>query len=152
MNYQPQFNPMFQSTYPGGYTPAPMMDTLSQMRAPYMPPSQAPAAPPQKSDSGVIWVQGEEGAKAYMVAAGNSVMLMDSESTIFYIKSTDQSGMPLPLRVFDYTERQATKPTATVQPEQKIEYVTRAEFDAVIAKLTAQKKPRKTSEEVNPDE
>ncbi len=42
-----------------------------------------------------IWVQGEEGAKAFMVAPGNSVMLMDSENTVFYLKSSDQSGMPL---------------------------------------------------------
>lgn len=65
----------------------------------------------QSNNSGIVWVQGEAGAKSYLVGAGNSVMLMDSEQSVFYIKSTDQSGMPLPLRVFDYTERTETPHT-----------------------------------------
>lgn len=65
----------------------------------------------QSNNSGIVWVQGEAGAKSYLVGAGNSVMLMDSEQSVFYIKSTDQSGMPLPLRVFDYTERTETSHT-----------------------------------------
>ena len=32
-------------------------------------------------------------------------MLMDSETQTFYIKTADASGMPQPLRVFDYKER-----------------------------------------------
>ena len=76
-----------------------------------------------------IWSGMFKGAKAYMVAAGNSVLLMDSENSAFYIKSTDASGMPLPLRVFDYKERT----TATKMPPQTAqqpggEFVTRAEF------------------------
>ena len=65
----------------------------------------------QSNNSGIVWVQGEAGAKSYLVGAGNSVMLMDSEQSVFYIKSTDQSGMPLPLRIFDYTERTETPHT-----------------------------------------
>lgn len=150
MNYQPQFNPAYQPAYPGGYATAPMMDNLSQMRAPYMQP---PAAPAPQNNSGVIWVQGEEGAKAYMVAAGNSVMLLDSENTTFYIKSTDQSGMPMPLRIFDYTERTQTSRPTPMQPAQQEEYITRAEFEAALAKLTPQRKPRKAAtEEVSTDE
>ena len=55
-------------------------------------------------NTGIIWVQGEAGAKSYLVGAGNSVLLMDSEQSRFYIKSTDGSGMPMPLRVFEYNE------------------------------------------------
>lgn len=50
-------------------------------------------------------VNGEEGANNFLVAAGQSVMLMDTANNTFYIKSTDSSGMPLPLRIFDFTER-----------------------------------------------
>lgn len=148
MNYQPQFNPNYQP-YTNGYGTAPMMDNLSQMRAPYMP---QPAQPTQQSS--VIWVQGEEGAKAYMVAAGNSVLLLDSENSAFYIKSTDQSGMPLPLRVFDYTERtQPTKAAPTAQAAPTVEYVTRAEFEAAIERLTPQRRTRKAqTEEVSIDD
>lgn len=84
----------------------------------------------QNPQQGIVWVQGEEGAKAYMVAAGNSVLLMDSETSAFYIKSTDQSGMPMPLRIFDYSERK----TAPKQ-EKGVEYVTRKEFDDFVASV-----------------
>ena len=41
----------------------------------------------QQGQSGnLIWVQGENAAKAYPVAAGQSVHLMDSENSVFYIK------------------------------------------------------------------
>lgn len=120
--YQPGFAPGY---YPMGQ-PSAMPDQLAQLRQNYQQPQQS--AP-------IIWVQGEEGAKAYMVAAGNSVLLMDSENSVFYIKSTDASGMPQPLRVFDYTERGK-------QAVEKIEskndkFVTREEFDALCARFDA---------------
>lgn len=40
----------------------------------------------QVTDNGILWVQGEAGAKSWAVAPGKSVMLMDSESNTFYIK------------------------------------------------------------------
>lgn len=99
----------------------------------YNQPPQAQAAPPQTSP-GLTWVQGEAGAKSYLVGAGQSVLLMDSESSSFYIKSTDASGMPLPLRVFDYKERtQAPATTASAFDPNK--YVTRDEFDKLVDSL-----------------
>lgn len=94
---------------------------------------QQPRQQSCQQQNGLIWVQGEEAAKAYMVAAGNSVLLMDSEKHAFYIKSTDQSGMPMPLRIFDYTERTEKKPA---------EYVTREEFDRLAAQLEAMKEAK----------
>ena len=44
-----------------------------------------------QSQPGINWVQGEAGAKSFLVGAGQTVMLMDSEESVFYIKSTDQS-------------------------------------------------------------
>lgn len=82
--------------------------------------------PYQQQSQGIIWVQGEEAAKAYMVAAGNSVLLLDAEGDCFYLKSTDQSGMPMPLRVFDYKERTTQKQIP------QAEYVTRKEFEEFI--------------------
>ena len=41
--------------------------------------------------------------------SGNTVMLLDAENSVFYLKSADaRSGMPLPLRIFDYKERTTT--------------------------------------------
>lgn len=85
------------------------------------------------NDTGIIWVQGEAGAKSFAVAPGKSVMLMDSESNTFYIKSSDNSGMPMPLRVFDYSERtqQSTQQVNTIQHEQidTSQFITRDEFN-----------------------
>lgn len=86
---------------------------------------------PTYQQQGILWVQGQAGAKAYPVASGNSVLLMDSEESVFYIKSTDQSGFPQPLRVFDYKER-------TV--EKNVEYVTREELNKALAELKKGKK------------
>nr|UVX54351.1 MAG: hypothetical protein [Bacteriophage sp.] len=69
-------------------------------------PVQIPAQPvqqPQQNNSGILWVSGEVGAKSYLVAPGTSVLLMDSDDTVFYLKTADQSGMPS-LRTFKYSE------------------------------------------------
>ena len=83
---------------------------------------------PQQTTTNIIWVQGESAAKAYPVMPGQSVILMDSEATLMYIKSTDQSGMPLPLRIFDYTERNSNGNKAS-QIESKTDCITREEFE-----------------------
>lgn len=88
---------------------------------------------PSNNSQGILWVQGESGAKSYLVGPGQSVLLMDSESSTFYIKSSDTSGMPLPLRIFDYTERtnnpQQVPPTQEHQIIDPNLYVTHEEFD-----------------------
>jgi hypothetical protein len=89
--------------------------------------SNTPITATQNNSAGIIWVQGEAGAKAYPVAPGNSVLLMDSEKECFYIKSTDASGVPMPLRAFSYTEIVQTQPSYKQEPD--IQYVTKAEFD-----------------------
>ena len=82
-----------------------------------------------QNNSGIIWVQGEAGAKAYPVAPGNSVLLMDSESECFYIKSTDASGIPMPLRMFAYNEIVQTQQAPKHSQEGSTEYVTKSEFE-----------------------
>ena len=86
----------------------------------------------QQNNNGLIWVQGESGAKSYMVAPNSTVMLMDSESQRFYLKSTDASGMPQPLRIFEYSEKPQNAPNS-VSNAQSIDYssfATKAEFEA----------------------
>lgn len=102
---------------------------------------QQPVAQPQQSGNGLIWVQGEAGAKSYLVAPGNTVMLMDSESERFYIKSADASGMPLPLRVFAYQEltQQGVQAPITAEQVNPNNFITRDEFEQRIASLVAQK-------------
>ena len=64
------------------------------------------AAPQQTPQSDmVVWVQGEAGARAYPVAPNSRMILMDSDDPVVYMKSADENGKPLPLRVFDLVER-----------------------------------------------
>ena len=96
--------------------------------ATYQPNYFLQPAPQQNNNNGLVWVQGESGAKSYLVAPGNTVLLMDSESQKFYIKSADNSGMPQPLRVFEYKE--------VLQGEQPTDkYVTREELDKRLSEL-----------------
>lgn len=99
--------------------------------------------------SNIYWVQGIEGAKAYPVGAGNSILLMDSDNSAFYIKTADQAGVPS-LRIFDYTERTDTKAN-TVDLSA---YVTRKEFDELLAKIssTDKKKKKKRDDDEEDDE
>ena len=91
----------YGNAFPVGYQPVyPSYNYVPQQVAPINQQTVV-----QQNDTGILWVQGEAGAKSWAVAPGKSVMLMDSESNTFYIKSSDQSGMPMPLRIFDYTER-----------------------------------------------
>lgn len=138
--------------YQPGYYGQAMPDQLAQLRQnTYQQPMMGQATQPTQGTPSIIWVQGEEGAKAYMVAAGNSVLLMDSENSAFYIKSTDASGMPLPLRVFDYKERTTAAKTPPQTAQQAGgEFVTRAEFNALAARCAALEKqePAKPETEV----
>lgn len=145
------YNPTYY--YPQNYYQPPVADQMTQFRQqPYQQPMQTPAQmqpvqQPQAQSGGILWVQGEEGAKAYMVAPGNSVLLMDSENSAFYIKSTDASGMPQPLRIFDYTERGAAqRQQAAPLPD----YVSRQEFDALKARIDALTQPKQTARKAAP--
>lgn len=93
-----------------------------------MSPTQMPGT---SQTNGIIWVQGEAGAKSYMVAPNNTVQLWDSESQTIYLKSADASGMPS-MRILDYTIRQNNPQAPPIsQQEQKMDYPTREEFNAL---------------------
>ena len=117
------------------YNPYQPMQQYQQM----IQPQVQPHAQTQQSSGGLLWVQGIEGAKSHFVEPGRSVLLMDSESNSFFIKTADASGMPLPLRIFDYTERTAQQapqqPTAAATDTST--YITREEFESRLAAITA---------------
>lgn len=106
----------YQNGYPG-YQPFQYQDQLNQLRS-------APIYPARPDPSGLNWVQGEAGAKSWIVPPGGTALLMDSESMRFYIKSTDMNGVP-GMRVFEYTEI-TNQPKPADIPADK--FVTREEF------------------------
>lgn len=132
-----------QPGFGGGYYGA-APDQLAQMRMGQNQPMQMQ----QQNSGGLIWVQGEAGAKSYMVANGSSVLLMDSERQCFYLKSCDAAGMPS-MRVFDYQERKA----APIPEEAAAEYVTRKDFEALQNRVEELvKRPARAKKEAATDE
>ena len=111
MAYPNYYNGGFFPQYQNGAVP----DMLNQFKGQYqqMPmqqnipnqPMQMPVPPtPQKPSNELIWVQGLEGAKGFLVAPNNTVVLWDTENPVIYVKSADASGIPS-MRVLDFTER-----------------------------------------------
>ena len=72
------YNNNFPVSYqPIGYTqPYQANYNMQPVNQPVL--NNTPTANTQSNNSGIVWVQGEAGAKSYLVGAGNSVMLMDS--------------------------------------------------------------------------
>lgn len=132
MAYPNQFSQPYQYTYQT-QVPAPV-DRLAQLQAQqYQPAMQAANNPPQ-TNQGLLWVQGEAGAKSYLVAPNTTVLLMDSEGSRFYLKSTDNAGMPS-LRVFEYSEvsQNALQAAQSAQEDLDSKYVTREEYSRLQA-------------------
>ena len=135
------YAPFYRPTY---YDPA-QQNPMGQFSQQFQPPTAPPTTQPmsQQGNNGLIWVQGEAGAKSYIVAPGNTVMLMDSEGERFYLKSADASGMPMPLRIFEYKERTETPSQAFSGPvaAQNVNFdnfVTREEFEQRMASMASQ--------------
>lgn len=82
------------------------------------------------NNNGIIWIQGEAGAKSYLVAPNTTVALWDSESQTIYLKSADASGMPS-IKTLDYTVRDRVQGEIRHENTSKVEFVTREEFDAL---------------------
>lgn len=96
-------------------------------------PQMSYQAPTQNQS--IIWVQGEAGAKAYPVAAGQSVLLMDSEDAVLYVKSTDQTGRPLPMESYDLVKRESVVNMPQISQKshgQEKEYVTMSDLEGKI--------------------
>ena len=106
---------------------------------PLYPQYQQPVIQNQNQQNGVIWVQGEAGAKSYMVAPNSTVTLWDSENQTIYLKSADASGMPS-IKTLDYTIREARNVanTAPVLSDDKLStFATKDEIKAVSDRITA---------------
>ena len=137
------YNNYFPQYYPNQM---PVMQAQQQM------PLQQPQMPQngvQSVGNGITWVLGENAAKSFPVGVGQTVVLMDREEPVMYMKSVDQSGMPLPLRVFDITERTETSSTKTSNTD----YVSRSEFDKfkedIRQTIKGMRKPKDSNEVKN---
>ena len=103
--------------------------------------------PTQNQQNGIIWVQGEAGAKSYLVAPNNTVQLWDSESQTIYLKSADASGMPS-MKVLDYTIRE-TAQNGAQKPVQNPMTAVNGEIDRINGEIEVLKKQIKKLTEGN---
>lgn len=122
--------------------PQPYADRLTQLQNQYQQAVNVPQMVPtpmsganQQVNQGLLWVSGEVGAKSYLVAPNSTVLLMDSDSSKFYLKSADNAGMPS-LRIFEYKEVTNAPTTSVNAPnlDEKVlndKFVTREEYEGL---------------------
>ena len=84
-----------------------------------------------RSQNAINWVQGIEGAKAFVLQPRENVVLMDSETNdTFFIKLCDDIGR-CTLRKFKYTEELTEQPTA----QDMSEYVKKSELEKLVNEM-----------------
>lgn len=96
-------------------------------------PQQAPQYP--QNENVYAFVNGVEGAKSYQLRPNQSVMLMDSEQPLCYMKSANAMGQAT-LRYFRLTEiSEADAKGANAPATPAPEYVTKSDFNALARKV-----------------
>lgn len=117
-----------QYNYYPNYLGQPLQDNLSQLRS-YQPTDTR------------IWVQGEIGAKAYLVAQGSTVVLWDSESKTIYVKSGTSNGVPVMQKLKYTIEQEESKEE---QPNMS-NYVTKEYLDMKLKELEESKNVKQSN-------
>lgn len=90
----------------------------------------------------MIWVEGDAGAKSYLVAPGTTIPLWDSEANIIYVKSTDEKGIPsTKVLRYEVVEDGKSKIQNQLQSNNPnlSEYVKKQEIGAYIEQFLAQR-------------
>jgi hypothetical protein len=133
------YNPQYNTNMYGQYG-QPMQDRLMQMRNQYNPPAQGmpmnqgmpqgqgmPMPMPHMTASSLVKVLNAAEANGYVVAPGNTVYMVSKDYKEMYIKAVDMSGDPNMryFRMQEYWPENVAAPAG--------EFVTRAEFDQLVA-------------------
>ena len=130
----------------------PYMNYQTGYQPQVLPTMQSQASYPAPSSNGINWVSGEVGAKSYLVAPNSTVLLMDSDDAVFYLKSADIAGLPT-LRTFSYVEIESNQNKQKSNEVQK-EFVDREEFELFKKEILEKIKTpsTKTKKTTNTDE
>ena len=81
------------------------------------------------------FVNGLEGAKSYIVPANQTVLLMDSEQPVCYMKTANALGQGS-LRYFKLTEVSEADVRTPITPNgSKSAYVTKEEFESLVKRI-----------------
>lgn len=54
----------------------------------------------------VVWAQGEDAARAYPIEPNSMLIIFDTNMKSYYTKSSDITGYPSPMEIYDYHKRE----------------------------------------------
>ena len=138
--YQP-YTGMYQSPYgqlnPYFNNPYASMQNNQQSYQQQQPQMQNPQ-PTMQMQSNIEYVNGIEGAKAFILPPNTQKLLLDSDNSFFYIKTTDTQGKPTVKR-FKYVDVDAEQNTPKQDKPQE-DYVTLQQFTDLLQNFDELKK------------
>lgn len=141
--YQQPYQMQFMPPYPYGQT---LRNTYGnerdfysqQMNAQQQQNMYAPQQQPMPIQSNIEYVNGIEGAKAFILPPNTQKLLLDSDNAFFYIKTTDMQGKPTVKR-FRYIDVEAEQQAQMQKQEQPL-YVTIQQYQEVLDTLDTLRK------------
>ena len=140
--YQP-YTSMYQSPYgqqnPYFNSPYTNVQNNQQPFQQQQPQMQNPQ-PTMQMQSNIEYVNGIEGAKAFILPPNTQKLLLDSDNAFFYIKTTDTQGKPSVrrFRYIDIDAEQQAQPQRQEQPQDN--YVTLQQFTDLLQNFDDLKK------------
>lgn len=117
-NYQPNFQPAYQP----------------QMQQQQSAQTFSAQQMGNVSSNGFVYVNGKEGAKAYILQPNSTMFLMDSDNPFFYVKSTNNLGQAS-IRKFKFEE--VAFDTDSINSSSQTEFVKTDEFKTFEDKITS---------------
>lgn len=154
--YQNPYQMQFMPPYPYGQTLrgnfgnerdfySQQMNTQQSQQNMYNAPQQ-----PMPIQTNIEYVNGIEGAKAFMLPPNAQKLLLDSDNPFFYIKTTDQQGKPVVKR-FKYidvdAEQQAQQQDNKTQSQSNPLYVTFEQYQDLMDMVDVMRKEIDTLKE-----
>ena len=129
--YQP-YGSMYQSPYgqPPYYNAyASLQNNQQNFPQPQQQPQNAQPQPQQQvmMQSNIEYVNGIEGAKAFILPPNTQKLLLDSDNPFFYIKTTDLQGKPT-VRRFKYIDVDAEQQAEPKKEEKSLDFVSLDQF------------------------
>lgn len=118
------------------YNYSPQAYPYSSQAYNYSSQAYTPQQAQMQPSNSIIWVQGEAGAKSYLVAPNTTVTLWDTESEVIYVKSADASGMPS-MKTLDYKVRGESSPASRIPPQSG--FATKDDLDYLKSEIEALK-------------
>ena len=86
-------------------------------------------AQPQQQGYQIQTVKGIAGARAFAIPPSSGVILMDTDDSVFYLKSTDANGLET-VKAYEFTEKETDTPELNAD-----KFVLKSDFDKLAEKV-----------------